>query len=40
MGKKCLCQSTSKNSKGNFTGKVIRELNKKNIKLNITAVYI
>ena len=27
------------NSKGSFTGKVIRELNKKNIKLNITAVY-
>ncbi len=27
------------NSKGNFTGKVIKELNKKNIKLNITAVY-
>jgi transaldolase len=27
------------NSKGNFTGKVIKELNNKNIKLNITAVY-
>ena len=27
------------NSKGKFTGKVIRDLNKKNIKLNITAVY-
>ncbi len=27
------------NSKGFFTGKIIRELNKKNIKLNITAVY-
>tara|TARA_B100001057_G_C22737735_1_gene906497 strand:- start:48 stop:746 length:699 start_codon:yes stop_codon:yes gene_type:complete len=27
------------NSKGNFTGKVIKELNKKNIKINITAVY-
>jgi len=27
------------NSKGNFTGKVIKDLNKKNIKLNITAVY-
>ena len=27
------------NSKNNFSGKVIRELNKKNIKLNITAVY-
>jgi len=27
------------NSKGVFTGKVIRELNNKNIKLNITAVY-
>ena len=27
------------NSKGSFTGKVIKELNNKNIKLNITAVY-
>ena len=27
------------NSKNKFTGKVIHELNKKNIKLNITAVY-
>ena len=27
------------NSKGNFMGKVIKELNSKNIKLNITAVY-
>ena len=27
------------NSKGIFTGKIIRELNEKNIKLNITAVY-
>ena len=27
------------NSKGNFTGKVIKKLNKKKIKLNITAVY-
>tara|TARA_Y100001970_G_scaffold292725_1_gene435477 strand:+ start:1440 stop:2138 length:699 start_codon:yes stop_codon:yes gene_type:complete len=27
------------NSKNNFTGKVIEELNKRNIKLNITAVY-
>ena len=27
------------NSKGVFMGKVIRELNNKNIKLNITAVY-
>ena len=27
------------NSKHKFTGKVIRELNSKNIKLNITAVY-
>ncbi len=27
------------NSKGKFLGKVIQELNKKNIKLNITAVY-
>ena len=27
------------NSKGEFTGKVIRDLNNRNIKLNITAVY-
>ena len=27
------------NSKNKFTGKVIKILNKKNIKLNITAVY-
>ena len=27
------------NSKNKFTGKVIKEINKKNIKLNITAVY-
>ncbi len=27
------------NSKGSFTGKLIKELNNKNIKLNITAVY-
>jgi transaldolase len=27
------------NSKNNFTGKVIKELNNSNIKLNITAVY-
>ena len=27
------------NSKGKFTGKLIKELSKKNIKLNITAVY-
>ena len=27
------------NSKNKFTGKVIQELNRKNIKLNITAVY-
>ena len=27
------------NSKGKFTGKIIKELNDKNIKLNITAVY-
>ena len=27
------------NSKGNFTGEIIKNLNKKNIKLNITAVY-
>ena len=27
------------NSKGKFMGKIIKELNNKNIKLNITAVY-
>ena len=27
------------NSKGKFTGKIIKELNNKNIKLNITAIY-
>ena len=27
------------NSRGKFTGKIIRELNSKNIKLNITAIY-
>ena len=27
------------NSKGLFTGKIIKELNKRNIKINITAVY-
>ena len=27
------------NSKGNFTGKLIKELNSSNVKLNITAVY-
>ena len=27
------------NSKNQFTGKVIKKLNNKNIKLNITAVY-
>ena len=27
------------NSKGKFSGKIIRDLNNKNIKLNITAVY-
>ena len=28
------------NSKNKFTGKIIKELNNANIKLNITAVYI
>ncbi len=27
------------NSKGHFTGKIIQELNKRNIKINVTAVY-
>ena len=39
MGKKCLCKIPITNSKGVFTGKVIKELNNKKIKLNITAVY-
>ena len=39
MGKKCLCKDSVVNSKGKFTGKVIKELNRKKIKLNITAVY-
>ena len=39
-GKKCFCQSScSINSKGKFMGKIIKELNKRNIKINITAVY-
>jgi len=38
-GKNIYVKIPVSNSKGQFTGKVIKELNKKNIKLNITAVY-
>ena len=39
LGKNVYVKVPVINSKGNFMGKVIRELNKKKIKLNITAVY-
>ena len=40
MGKKCVCKNTScLILKVSFTGKVIKELNSQNIKLNITAIY-
>ena len=39
MGKNVYVKIPVINSKGSFTGKVIKELNNKNIKLNITAVY-
>ena len=39
LGKNVYVKVPVTNSKGNFMGKVIRELNKKKIKLNITAVY-
>ena len=39
MGKNIYVKIPITNSKGNFTGKVIKKLNKKKIKLNITAVY-
>ena len=38
-GKKVYVKIPVVNSKGIFMGKIIKELNKKNIKLNITAVY-
>ena len=38
-GKNIYVKIPVSNSKGKFTGKVIKELNKKSIKLNITAVY-
>ena len=38
-GKNVFVKVPVTNSKGYFTGKVIKELNKNNIKLNITAVY-
>ena len=38
-GKNVYVKVPIKNSKGHYTSKVIRELNEKNIKLNITAVY-
>ena len=39
MGKNIYVKVPVVNSKNNFSGKVIKELNSKNIKLNITAVY-
>ena len=39
MGKNVYVKVPVVNSKNKFTGKVIKELNSKNIKLNITAVY-
>ena len=39
LGKNVYVKIPFCNSKGNFSGKIIKELNKKNIKLNITAVY-
>ena len=38
-GGKCFCKSSSGEFKNKFTGKVIKELNSRKIKLNITAVY-
>ena len=38
-GKNIFVKVPGTNSKGKFMGKVIKNLNKKNIKLNITAVY-
>ena len=39
MGKKYICEGTSNKFKGKFTGRLIKELNNSNVKLNITAVY-
>tara|TARA_B110000971_G_scaffold191885_1_gene203807 strand:+ start:256 stop:720 length:465 start_codon:yes stop_codon:yes gene_type:complete len=40
LGKKCVYVKVPvTNSKGIFMGKIIKELNNRNIKLNITAVY-
>ena len=39
MGKNVYVKIPVTNSKGTFTGKIIKDLNMKNIKLNITAVY-
>ena len=39
MGKNVYVKVPVVNSKNQFTGKVIKELNNKKIKLNITAVY-
>ena len=39
LGKNVYVKIPYCNSKGKFSGKIIKELNKKNIKLNITAVY-
>ncbi len=38
-GKNVYVKVPVKNSKGHYTSQVIRELNEKNIKLNVTAVY-
>ena len=38
-GKNVFVKVPITNSKGKFMGKVIKKLNKKKIKLNITAVY-
>ena len=39
MGKKCLCKNSSCKFKRIIYRKIIKELNNRNIKLNITAVY-
>ena len=39
MGENIYVKIPVVNSKGVFMGKIIKELNRENIKLNITAVY-
>ena len=39
-GKKVYVKAPVVNSKGVFMGKIIKELNNLNIKLNITAIYV